>query len=182
MCPICQFHQYCMSIIFVQNWIAQLWFFWLKEFRCKSYSENIGEIDYRGWFHQTLFTHWAQFYGKKIWSFLHILFAFCLTLLLVCQICAPKKVLNIWHFTREFFAWNFDAKNYKALFWVWNFLAPKFCMINICAKCWCNWPLRDWSLFFVTFTTDFIIKKHTWVFTLMLNMVKMHFTFYNIFD
>jgi len=29
-------------------------------------------------------------------------------------------------FTWVFFIQNFGAKNYKAVFWVWNFLAPKY--------------------------------------------------------
>jgi len=30
------------------------------------------------------------------------------------------------HFTCAFFVQNFGAKNYKAVFWVWKFLAPKY--------------------------------------------------------
>jgi len=41
------------------------------------------------------------------------------------------KTLSFWsrfhqHFTRAFFVQNFGTKNYKAVFWDWNFLAPKY--------------------------------------------------------
>ncbi len=47
------------------------------------------------------------------------------------------------HFTHAFlgafFVQNFGAKNYKAAFWVWNFLMPQFGMKNALIKRWWNW-------------------------------------------
>ena len=52
-------------------------------------------------------------------------------------------------FTSMFFVQNFGAKNYKALFWVWNFVAPKFCTKKAHAKRWWNWLLVSISSTFL---------------------------------
>ncbi len=40
---------------------------------------------------------------------------------------------------RVFFVQKFGAKNYKALFWLWDFLSPKSHMKNANVKRWWNW-------------------------------------------
>ncbi len=43
------------------------------------------------------------------------------------------------HFHQRFFVRNFGAKNYKVVFWVLNFLAPKY-WHKMRVKCWWNRP------------------------------------------
>jgi hypothetical protein len=46
------------------------------------------------------------------------------------------------HFRHAFFV-KFGDKNYKAVLWVWDFLAPKFGTKNVRVKHWWNW-LKFW--------------------------------------
>ncbi len=58
-------------------------------------------------------------------------------------------------FTCVFFAQNFGAKNYKAVFWVWSFGVKNFVQKNVHVKCWWNWLQVSISLMFYV---QFLLK------------------------
>jgi len=53
---------------------------------------------------------------------------------------------------------SFGAKNYKTVFWVWHFLAPKFHTKNVRVKCRWNWRL----LLHCSENSNLALKRSFW--------------------